>query len=120
MITADLTRDAMLAGLEEVLVASADDVCMHRAYAGTLIQSRDPAHAARGRLIEAQLKLEEPGCPAEQRRKLEARARKFLKDHGRAWLGRLAGWLLDRPGYRFELRRGWLDRVSASGAEAAF
>src|SRR4051812_49593285 len=107
MLVADLTRHALFAGVEEVLLASPDDECLHRAYASTLLQSRDPADAARGRLIEAQLKLEAADCPAELRRKLEARRRKLTKDHGRAWLGGLAAYLLDRPGYRFELWRGW-------------
>jgi hypothetical protein len=121
MLLTDYSREAMLSGMEEVLLAGPEDGCLHRAYAGSLLASRDPAVAARGRLIEAQLRLEEPGCPAEQRRKLEARRRKLQKDHARTWLGsRLAAYLLDRPGYRFELARGWLDAVTAPELEAGF
>src|SRR5262245_2674649 len=120
MLVADLTRHALFAGVEEVLRASPDDECLHRAYASTLLQSRDPADAARGRLIEAQLKLEDPDCPADQRRKLEARRRKLIRDHGRGWLGGLADYLLGRPDYRFELWRGWLERVLTPAVEADF
>src|SRR5262249_41894334 len=101
-------RDGMISGMEEVVVQCPDDVIMHRAFASALLQHRDPAASARGKFIEVQLKLEEPGLPDDQRRKLASRQRKLLKDHGRAWLGELAGWLLDRPGYRFEMKRGWL------------
>jgi hypothetical protein len=121
MLLADYSQAAMLTGMEEVLVGSPDDGCLHRAYAGSLLASRDPAVAARGRLIEAQLRLEEPSCPPEQRRKLEARRRKLQKDHARAWLGpALSAYLLDRPGYCFELARGWLDAVTAPGLDAGF
>jgi hypothetical protein len=119
MLLSTSALDGMVEGLEEVLLANPDDLFTHRAYADLLIRHRDPAFAARGRLIEAQLKLEQPGGAEEVRKKLERRNKKLLKDHGRFWLGSLAPYLLDQQGlededeYRFELARGWLDTVVA-------
>jgi len=120
MLTATASRSAMLTGLEEVLVTSADDVCMHKAYASALIASCDPVNLARGRFIEAQLKLEGVGVKPEEKKKLQGRERKLLRDHGRSWLGALASFLLDRPGYRFTMARGWLASVEAPQLEADF
>jgi hypothetical protein len=103
-----------------VLVGSPEDVCLRQAHATALLEQGDPANSARARYIQTQLKLEEPGLSAEERKKLTARERKFLRDHGRAWLGELASWLLDRPGYRFTLWRGWLDSVEAPELDAGF
>src|SRR5262245_63552871 len=105
MFVTNYSREAMLSGLEEVVATSPEDVCLHQAFASALISSRDPAQVARGRYIEAQLKLEGP-C-GDDRRKLEGRVRKLQRDHGRAWLGELANYLLDRPGCRFTMVRGW-------------
>jgi hypothetical protein len=116
MLVADYSREAMLSGLEEVLVSSPDDVCLHRAFAGALLTSRDPARAALGRFIEAQLRLEGP-C-GDERRGLEGRVRKLQRDHARAWLGELAPHLLDRPGVRYSLARGWLDEVAVPALDA--
>ncbi len=113
-------RAGMLEGIEEVLVSSPEDVCLHQAHATALLSQGDPASAARARYIQTQLKLEEPSLPADERKKLTARERKFLRDHGRAWLGELSAWLLDRPGYRFSLWRGWLDSVEAPELDADF
>jgi hypothetical protein len=117
--------DGMVCALEDVLVDNPDDLFSHRSYADVLIHQRDPASAARGRLIEAQLKLE-GALPEEERKKLERKARKFLKDHGRSWLGALAPFLLDgqglpeRAAYRFDFRRGWLDSVTAPCLDGDF
>jgi hypothetical protein len=120
MLTSTYTRSAMLGGIEEVLVGSPDDVCLHQAYASALLAQGEPASAARARFIQTQLKLEDESLSVEERRKLAARERKFLKDHGRAWLGALAAYLLDRPGYRFRLWRGWLEDVEAPELDVGF
>jgi hypothetical protein len=111
MLTADVGCDAMLAGLEEVLVSDPADLCLHRAYASSLLYHRNPAKSNLGRFIEAQLRLEDAALPAQERRKLDSRQRKLRKDFAHAWLGSLADWLLDHEGWRFELARGWLDCV---------
>jgi hypothetical protein len=110
----------MLDGIEEVLVDSPDDVCLHQSHATALLAQGDPASQARARFIQTQLKLEENHLSAEDRKKLVARERKLLRDHGRAWLGELAECLLDRPGYKFRLWRGWLAEVQAPELDAGF
>jgi hypothetical protein len=108
--------EGVVEGLETVLVDNRDDALTHRAYADVLLRHREPARAARGKFIEAQLRLEE-NTSAEERKKLEGRQRKLLRDHGRVWLGELAPYLIDQQGapaktpYQFALWRGWLDRV---------
>jgi hypothetical protein len=112
--------EGVVLGVEEVLVSNPDDLMLHRAYADVLIQRSDP----RGRLIETQLRLEDDKRPLEERKTLERRQRKLIKDHGRSWLGDLAVFLLDQRGipeerqevgaaYRFEMVRGWLHTVTA-------
>jgi hypothetical protein len=120
MLTLSIGRAGMAEGLEEVLVTSPEDVCLHQAYASALLAQGDPACLARARFIQTQLKLEETHLSVEERRKLVGRERKLLRDHGRAWLGELAAYLLDRPGYRFTLWRGWLDSVEAPELDAGF
>jgi hypothetical protein len=107
-------------GMEEVLVGCPEDVCLHQAYASALMTQRDPASAGRARYIQTQLRLENPLLTAEEQRKLAARERKLLRDHGRDWLGALAAYLLDRPGYKFTMRRGWLATVQAPELDAGF
>src|SRR5262245_25537938 len=116
MLVADYSREAMLCGLEETVLSSPDDICLHRAFAGALLTSRDPARVARGRFIETQLKLEGP-C-GDDRRKLELRAKKLQRENARAWLGELASFVLDRPGCKFTLVRGWLDSVTMRTIDA--
>jgi hypothetical protein len=119
MLLSEAAAEGMVLGLEEALLENPEDLFTHRAYADLLFRQRVPAVAARGRFIETQLRLEEPGRSEEEKRKLLARQRKLLKEHGRAWLGvRLARFLLDQEGvppkckgYSFELRRGWLTWV---------
>jgi hypothetical protein len=120
MLSSTFARAGMLEGVEEVLVGSPDDVCLHLGYASALLRQGDPANMARARYIQTQLKLEESGLSSEERRKLGGRERKFLRDHARAWLGELAAWLVDRPGYKFTLWRGWLESVQAPELDAAF
>ena len=120
MLTSTYTRCGMLQGMEEVLVSSPDDLCLHQAYASSLLAQGDPASAARARYIQTQIKLEGLGLSAEERKKLTGRERKFLRDHGRVWLGELAPYLLDRPGYKFALWRGWLEMVQAPELDAGF
>lgn len=116
MLVTDYSREAMLAGLEEVVASSPDDVCLHRAFAAALLSSRDPARVARARLIELQLKLEGP-C-GDDRRKLELRARKLLREHGASWLGELAGHLLGRDDVTLTFARGWLESVTLPALDA--
>jgi hypothetical protein len=120
MLISTYSRAGMLEGIEEVLVASPDDVCLHQGYASALLTQGDPASAARARFIQTQLRLEDERLPADDRRKLVARERKLLRDHGRAWLGELAAYLLDRPGYKFTLWRGWLATVQAPELDGGF
>jgi hypothetical protein len=105
--------------MEIVLVGSPDDLCLHKAYASSLMHTRDPACMARARYIQAQLEVE-AGCDDSQRRKMASRCGKLFKDHGKAWLGDLSKWLVGVPGYRVELKRGWLDTVEAPGGAPGF
>src|SRR4051794_37149265 len=98
MVLSEAAAEGMVLAIEENLVSSPDDLFTHRAYADLLFRQRDPALAARGRFIEAQLRLEDPDRSDEERRKLVARQRKMLKDHGRTWLGSLARFLIDQEG----------------------
>jgi hypothetical protein len=117
MLLSSSAVDGMVQGIEDVLVANPDDLFTHRAYADLLLRHREPACAARGRLIEAQLKLEQPGGPDVERKKLVRKGKKLIKEHGRFWLGGLSPFLLDQQGlsdndeYRHEFARGWLDSV---------
>jgi hypothetical protein len=120
MLVSMYSRAAMIEGMEEVLVSSPEDVCLHQAYASSLLSQGDPASSARARYIQTQIKLESTDVSAEERKKLTARERKFLRDHRRAWLGELAPYLLDRPGYKFALWRGWLEMVQAPELDAGF
>src|SRR5262249_45462571 len=36
----------------------------------------------------------------------------LLRQHGRGWLGDLAPYLLDQPGYEYQFARGWLDSLT--------
>jgi uncharacterized protein (TIGR02996 family) len=110
-------RDA----LEAALVENPDDIAAHMAYADYLQEQGD----RRGEFIQVQLALEDPKRPAKERKTLQQRENKLFKEHGRAWLGELAPYLLDQKdmklpswmpveeyGYQFEFRRGWLDRFA--------
>src|SRR4051794_38434930 len=112
------SRAGMLGGIEEVLVGSPDDLCLHQAYATALLTQGDDASSARARFVQTQIKLEGT-LGDEERKKLTGRERKLLRDHGKTWLGALAPWLL-QPTYSFTMRRGWLDRVEAPELDAGF
>jgi len=112
------SRAGMLGGMEEVLLSSPDDTCLHQAYATALLAQGDDASVARARYVQTQLKLE-GRVSDEERKKLAARERKLLRDHGKTWLGELAPWLL-QPTYAFTMRRGWLYSVEAPELDAAF
>jgi hypothetical protein len=106
-----------LAGLVEAIEAQLyehpDDRQLLGTYADVLLKQGDP----RSRLVEAQLRLERVDLAPDERKKLEGRARKLVKEHGRVWLGDLAPFLLDQEGiadggeYRFEFAHGWLASV---------
>jgi uncharacterized protein (TIGR02996 family) len=98
--------------LEQALVENPDDLAAHSAYADYLAEQGDP----RGELIQAQLALEDPGQPAEERKKRQKREADLLKQHARQWLGDLGPLLVgkwsgpDKP-YHYQFHRGWLDLV---------
>jgi uncharacterized protein (TIGR02996 family) len=96
------------AALEEALTADPDDLAAHMAYADYLQEQGDP----RGEFIQVQLALEQPRCPAAERKRLEQRERALLKAHGDEWVGPLATLLEedDDPAYSFA--RGWLDQLT--------
>jgi uncharacterized protein (TIGR02996 family) len=108
-----------------------DDLSGHRAYADWLSEQPDPADAARGEFIQLQLALEDPAV-GRRRKALQAREAALLQAHARAWLGKLAPFLLDQkgfrpvfwkpdePGYRFTFARGWLAEVNARAVTDSF
>jgi hypothetical protein len=126
LMLSNAALEGMVEAMEEVLVANPDDLFSLRSYADVLIKHRDPACTARGRLIELQLKLEQGVAVETERKKLERRGKKLIKDNGRAWLGPLAPYLLDQQGlegrdeYAFDFARGWLSRVVAPVLDPAF
>ncbi len=99
--------------LEEALVANPDDVATHMAYADFLAEHGDP----RGELI--QIQLENERAPGWRRRNhLRRRAGELLNEHGRAWLGGLAAYLLEQSHTHatpFSFARGWLDTLYLEG-----
>jgi uncharacterized protein (TIGR02996 family) len=99
--------------LEAALAADSDDGAAHAAYADLLTEEGD----ARGEYIRVQLALETaPEGP--ERDALRAREQELLCEHIEQWLGTLAGPLLDTPGTRFGLRRGWLDEIEVPSMRA--
>ncbi len=114
--------------LEEALVANPDDVAAHMAYADWLTEQGDP----RGEFIQVQMRLEQAAeLPTAERERLWHREEELLRDHGRVWLGELAGVaeavtdleprtardrlhrLTSESGPRNECRfaRGWVDEL---------
>ena len=118
MTTLTFSRAGMLGGIEDVLIGSPDDVCLHQAYATALLAQGDDASTARARLIQTQLKLE-GRLTDEDRKTLVGRERHLLRKHGKTWLGELALWLT-RPTYGSTFRRGWLYSVEAPELDAGF
>jgi uncharacterized protein (TIGR02996 family) len=72
--------------LEQAIVADADDLAAHAAYADWLIQQGDP----RGEFIQVQLALEEPGRSPEERKRLQQREQSLLGAHREEWVGKWA------------------------------
>jgi hypothetical protein len=103
--------EGMVAALEADLVAHPDDPARHAALADVLIGRGD----SRGKFMQAQLALEDPGTPPAQRPGYRERERKLLKKHLQEWLGELAGFLLDDRGkveaHRLRFERGWLETL---------
>src|SRR5262245_46155602 len=85
------SADPLRATLETALVEHPDDLATYMAYADHLAEQGDP----RGEFIQVQLALEDASLPAAQRKKLQAREKRLLQTHQRAWLGPLAPTLLD-------------------------
>jgi uncharacterized protein (TIGR02996 family) len=93
--------------LEAALVEDPDDLAAHMAYADYLMEQGDP----RGELI--QLELEHERLPGDSRRRavLRKRAQELVTEHGRAWLGDLATYLLEQShtyATPFRFTRGWV------------
>ena len=98
----------LIRALEAALVAEPDDRATHAAYADLLVERGDP----RGELIQAQLALEQLPRHSPQRDALRRRYATLAVEHGRALLGELAPYLLERPSVYaepFRFRLGWLD-----------
>jgi uncharacterized protein (TIGR02996 family) len=104
--------------LENAVAADPDDRGAHAAYADALMEQGDP----RGEFISVQLALEDASRPTPERKKLQKREQALIEEHGRAWLGELAPYLLDvsgdvqgryatYPAIRFQFARGWLDTL---------
>jgi uncharacterized protein (TIGR02996 family) len=111
--------------IEQSLVADPQDLAAHAALADLLLESEDPALAARGEFIQVQLALEQAGLAEQERLRLEAREEE-LHQHQRDWLGPLAPFLLDSQGLTMIARslygflalaeewrfaHGWLDML---------
>jgi uncharacterized protein (TIGR02996 family) len=94
--------------LEDALVANPDDRAAHAAYADLLMERGDP----RGELIQVQLTLDQLPRKSPQRDALRRRYAALAVEQGRALLGDLAPYLLERPSTYaepFRFRLGWLD-----------
>jgi hypothetical protein len=109
MLPSSYALAGLVEAIEDQLHDNPDDRELHGTYADVLLKQGDP----RARLVDTQLRLERTNLAPDERKKLEGRARKLVKDHGPAWLGGLAPFLLDQEGvadgeYRFHFERGWL------------
>src|SRR5262249_2071149 len=78
--------------LEDALIANPGDLASHMAYADYLIEPEDP----RGQLIQIQLELESLLRTSTRQADLRKRALRLVNEHGRAWLGELAPYLLEQ------------------------
>ena len=100
--------------IEKNILRNPDDLALHEEYAACLRGQEDP----RAELIDLQIALENQGLAREQRIELETRQRELLDEHGRAWLGELADFILTRgtadhpfelkPGCAIQWWRGWV------------
>jgi uncharacterized protein (TIGR02996 family) len=104
--------------LEAALMENPEDLAAHMAYADHLMEQGDP----RGKFIQVQLALEDPGRSPNERKHLQAREAELLQTYQREWLGELAQELLGNkdlgagdPPPEFRSRgswaRGWLDAL---------
>lgn len=84
--------------LRASLLANPDDATRFQVYADFLSEKGDPL----GELISVQMKLEQATDPA-----LAERSLKLIADHGKEWLGELAG--IDAADLALTWRRGFLD-----------
>jgi hypothetical protein len=123
MLCSSFALAGMVEAMEETLFVDPDNRLLSSAYADLLLKQGDP----RSRMVQTQLALEKPGLGDDERKKLQRRAQKMLKDHGRDWLGGLARFLLDQEGvgetggeYRFTFERGWLASVHVPELTVAF
>jgi uncharacterized protein (TIGR02996 family) len=100
--------------LEAALMENPDDTAAHMAYADWLTEQGDP----KGEFIQVQMRLEQEGLKAADRKKLQQREQQLLKKHRTEWLGTVAD-LIDNPPpvqyessalkVRYGWARGWLD-----------
>jgi uncharacterized protein (TIGR02996 family) len=121
----DQGQPSLREALEQALVENPEDTAAHMAYADWLTEQGDP----RGEFIQVQMRLEQEGLKAPQRKQLQKREQQLLDKHGREWLGDLAEVLL-RPydeGRRWRevqarpaFRRGWLDGLEITRLTVAF
>src|SRR5438876_12253455 len=98
----------MRAALEAAILAHPEDIANHMAYADWLAEQGDP----RGEFIQVQMRLEQEGLKAADRKKLQKREQELLKKYEREWLGSLAGPVLDPPSGKYEwqtlkVKYGW-------------
>lgn len=101
--------------LEKRIFEDPSDLQRHQEYAAFLVQQGDP----RGELIEVQMALEAKDLARETQLELERQERRLLNQHGRLWLGELAGYVLTKgtsavnfrpkPGCRIWFVRGWVN-----------
>ena len=101
--------------LEKRIFEDPSDLQRHQEYAAFLKKQRDP----RGELIEVQIALEAQDLDRETQFELERKERRLLNEHGRQWLGELAGYVLmkgtatanfqAKPGCQIWFVRGWVD-----------
>jgi uncharacterized protein (TIGR02996 family) len=112
--------------LEKALFDDPDDVAALSAYADWLSQEGDP----RGEFIQVQLALEDVARSPAERKPLQKREQELLKARARAWLDKLAPFLLDQQGvseyrreqggFQFTFARGWLDQIRTIELSVAF
>jgi uncharacterized protein (TIGR02996 family) len=118
------TRQAV--AFERALAEDPDDVAGWSAYADYLDEQGSP----RGEFMQVQLALEDESRSRQERKQLQAREKKLLKEHERDWLGTLAPHLLDpvepideydefqNPDYRW--RRGFLSALTTHRLTTTF
>src|SRR5262245_43798643 len=86
------TQAALRRAIEGAIAEDVDDLASHAAYADLLTEQGDP----RGEFVRALLDADNPSLPEPQRQRARERAGQLRRSHERAWLGGLAGVLLDQ------------------------